>query len=335
MIERFVAVAVFALLSRLACAPRLLPVTHQVGAISCDGPQLQVLSDDHGGDGASPRLAYFSRIEVGERRVSTVPIGSGAVMQPAAFLGPTIVAVLYEFTVLGDRPDAHHIVRTRDGGRTWQSLDSTPPEATGVAFVNPQIGWSWSDHALYATSNSGDDWKQISIPEGHISRSGPLPIVASGSLWVPLNHGLGPRDRRNALVRVTGDEVSVLRSNDSISLALLASHRGDLWAVTRPPDREIGSRLYRIEADRRGTLTEVSALPPGSPLYIGVHDDGIVVALARHWTEGGRPFLVRSSDGGRSWSRARKVGLLAEGFCSTSAEKTWFISNVGTVELLD
>jgi len=257
-------------------------------------------------------------------------------MQPAAFLGPTILAVLYEFTVLGSHPDAHHIVRTRDGGRTWQALESPPPEVAGVAFASPEIGWSWSDHALYATSNSGDDWRQLPIPDGRISRSGPLPIVVSGNLWVPLNHGLGPRGRINSLVRVSGDDdVSVARSSDPFTLAALTSHQGALWAVTDTPNGQGVSSLYRIDTDRGGEAIEVSSLPPGRPAYLAVHDDGIVVALTDPFAEGGRPSLTRSTDRGHTWSWKRHLFFLEEGFCSTSAEKVWFISNIGTVQLLD
>lgn len=325
----------FAGLSSLSCGPRLLPITHDVGAISCDALHLQVLSDDYGEDPTGPQEAYFSRIDVEGRTTSTVPIGTGAVMDSVAFLGPTIVAVLYEFSVLGDRPDKHHIVRTRDGGRTWRPLESPPPKVTGVAFANPEIGWSWSDHALYATSNSGDDWKQLPIPDGSISRSGPLPIVVSGNLWVPLNHGLGPDSRINALVRVCGDDVSVVRSSDPFTLAALTSHQGDLWAVTDTPNGQGVSSLYRIDVDHGGEAIEISSLPPGRPAYLAVHDDGIVVALTAPFAEGGRPSLTRSTDGGHTWSWKRPLLLLEDGFCSTSAEQVWFISNIGTVQLLD
>lgn len=114
-------------------------------------------------------------------------------------------------------------VTTRDGGKTWQGLDTeditafstlAPPEQPQIIFTDAQHGWGITSNGIFATSNRGISWTrqykdpvnaEVSIAQSH---TGPPAFFATGPgistltyspetrQWIkttlPPRHGLAP-----------------------------------------------------------------------------------------------------------------------------------------------
>jgi photosystem II stability/assembly factor-like uncharacterized protein len=65
---------------------------------------------------------------------------------------------------------AQQLVRTRDGGRTYDTLTSAPSGDIGdVVFTNPANGWIVGRTVLYHTTDGGDHWSQnYTLPHGGV-----------------------------------------------------------------------------------------------------------------------------------------------------------------------
>ncbi len=338
--QRIPPAGVWRLVAALLCAScgpavNLDPLVHSVAGVSCSDTRLEFLEHELADDPKQPSYAYFSIVDVATQTRTREPIGRGSVMEPVAHFGATIVAALYEYSIEeGGQRDRHTLVRTRDRGLTWQSLDSAPSDVVGVAFADESHGWSWSDRALWLTQDGGESWKPLEIPKGRFPRSGALPIVVGTDLWAALSHGVGHRGGDNALLRIRRNgEVRVVRANDPFSLAVLVHDGGSLWGLTDIPEGQGVSLLYRIDANDRGTISQVSTLPHGRPHYLSVRGDRVVAAASGPWVEGGRTTLFRSADGGKTWAQRTQWGH-EKAFCETPEGKLWRITLRG-VDAID
>jgi hypothetical protein len=66
--------------------------------------------------------------------------------------------------------DRVQLVRTHDGGRSWQLVAGAPTEAnpdnpavSNVTFVSPTIGYLWG-RKVFRTTDGGLHWRRISVP---------------------------------------------------------------------------------------------------------------------------------------------------------------------------
>ena len=122
-----------------------------------------------------------------------VPSGPSGGPVPARFVPySTTFVSASEGWVLGDAPcsaaPCTSIVRTRDGGRSWQGipapraplmpLNGAPPVGTvsTIRFADDNDGWV-AGESLYATHNGGASWTKIPIVPG----GGVITAVGTGA----------------------------------------------------------------------------------------------------------------------------------------------------------
>jgi photosystem II stability/assembly factor-like uncharacterized protein len=83
------------------------------------------------------------------------------------------------------------VLRTADGGRTWQRLPVAPGLSfQGVGFVSPERGWLGSGASLYATRDGGATWQALALGRvvNRIRVLGPGRAYAAGDrvyAWQP------------------------------------------------------------------------------------------------------------------------------------------------------
>ncbi len=178
------------------------------------------------------------------------------------------------------------IVRTRDGGTSWQSLSLGPDEdasLNAVCFVSANEGWVAGEFGTIAhTTDGGDTWERQDSPASEplfelLCKPGG-PLLAAGAQGVVVTSSDG------------GATWSQLATEQSGHIFGLFAHEQHLWAV--------GSRGLIIErqADRfvRAPLR----------LYQWLSALAFAADGQRGLLVGGRATLLFTADGGRSFQPA-------------------------------
>jgi photosystem II stability/assembly factor-like uncharacterized protein len=158
------------------------------------------------------------------------------------------------------------ILSTTDGGNTWKMKNSGDwKPLSSIYFANKETGWITVGPVILQTTNEGQGWKEI-VPPSQGKVVG-LSFVDSRHGWVAKS-----RAEEGSIVHVTGhDKLS------SESFILYTSDGGTTW-------RE---QLHLKNDEGHGALL----------LNI------FFINQLRGWAVGRQGLLMRTIDGGRTWTR--------------------------------
>ena len=220
--------------------------------------------------------------------------------------------------VLGTAPCAHRpctsIVRTLDGGHTWQGIPAprtpllTNPGATGggvlsLRFADARDGWAYGTQ-LWSTHNGGSSWHRVTLP---VSRPSVLALEAAGGrVWALIGHrtSSGPvtairlywaavgSDRWHAGPLVPGAYELVLHGSHTwIVAATGAAQTPHLWTLHGLTLSRLSIPCTAAEAGGGGQLAAASAT---GLLFVCAGQPGLGSSPKRAYV---------SSDGGHRWTR--------------------------------
>jgi len=197
------------------------------------------------------------------------------------------------------------VMRTRDGGNTWTQMRNVPTPAwlCGVHFVDQQRGWTVGRYeTVLKTEDGGQTWAHLQTPTPHRPFSLPMAYQAvrfasDREGWVVGEHGniFRTDDGGKTWCRETIDLPQPVL--DLVNLSDLATTGGGkAWAVSpvgvlvRSPDRD--GAIWR--------LAETGV--PAWLRCVSFVDDN------NGWIAGDRNTVIRTTDGGKTWTRQRNSG---------------------------
>ncbi len=309
--------------------PRFLPTAmlcHQQSALIFGGERGEYLPGD-------PKLfdreAVAFKISSAGGEMKRLAIGSGLALDASQPDHSVIYVVRTEWAP--DAPERGYLVRSRDGGESWEALDSAPHDIIGVEFESEQVGYVWSSHVVYRTEDGGLSWSRVDGP-GLLPRGAPRPVVDStGALWVAAGHGPGWDARNNSIARVLPDlgvQTELLNSSFRV-WDIDVSEDGVAWLLVEEDDTK-HLRLMRLAPDQ-GDPSLVAELPDGLPRYFSVLGSEIVVLLSETGNENPRRFLMVSEDLGASWKTVRPSENRVRTACALGVDKIWLVGSSGAV----
>jgi photosystem II stability/assembly factor-like uncharacterized protein len=199
---------------------------------------------------------------------------------------------------------------------------------SSLAMVNPQTGFgvggrqSNTSLGLYRTTDGARTWTVV--PGIHPLNA---PTISRGVIFVPVRAGYERSDdggrtwRRSALPNPGSGNASGVQMLDAthayatLDLGAAAGSSGE--SLYRSVD---GGRTWRFVSTTHTTSTPAGSLP------FGCDKDGYgFSSLAQGWAggycAGGRPFLYRSGDGGRTWRYVGVPGVGRYCACDTSTPR--------------
>lgn len=309
--------------------PRFLPtaiVCEQQSALIFGGARGEHLPGD-------PKL--FDREAVAFKvfrdgsEMKRLAIGSGLALDASQPSHGALYVVRTEWAP--DAPEKGYLVRSRDGGESWQAVDAAPHDIIGVEFESEQRGYVWSSRVVYRTEDGGASWSSVDAP-GLLPRGAPRPVVdSSGALWVAVGHGPGWDPGNNAIARVLPDlRVQAELVNASFRVwEIDVSKDATAWLLVEGPDTK-RLRLMRLSPGQ-GTPSLVAELPEGLPKYLRVLGSEIVVLLSETGSDDPRRFLMVSRDLGASWKKVQPPEERVREACALGADKIWLVGTSGAV----
>jgi photosystem II stability/assembly factor-like uncharacterized protein len=259
------------------------------------------------------------------RRADITKLGRGYVVG-ASRVDQTFYAL--RGTRRSDGREDTELVRSTDDARTWLAA-SSPAALVGVAFLNPLVGYVWSEGAVFWTGDGGVSWPHrvamsATLPRG-ISKPSRYAVDSDENLWVMVDEAPRRELFRQHLVRVHPDlrQDAFREINGSIS-AIEAGSDGRVW-VTLQKAAGQPTELVEINVDssNRLSLSKAKEFEPSLLVdYLKVAGSSVIVALAKPRGGPAERFLTVSKDGGRSWKNVRpppEVSL----YCALDADRIW------------
>lgn len=215
-------------------------------------------------------------------------------------------------------------LRSGDGGLTWSPtaevsgqllLDSSDPD---VAFA----GAVWGSDALQRTEDGGKTWTPIELPEARIAAAATC-RDGSSCLYATLQRDI-PNGRACSIIksedrgRTWSDEIAISHTlcGSEQTLTVMPDDPQHLLnacgtAVCESKDGGASWKEHGVSAERY-----VLAIVPLS--------DGVVLAATGGASALEPPVLVRSEDGGATWTEVLNVGA-GRFFASAAAPNTVFL----------
>lgn len=241
---------------------------------------------------------------------------------------------------IGSNTSAGAVLRTADGGRTWEQVGGLPGPVADVSFVDPLHGWAIVDRSdqsgpvrtLYATRDGGATWSPLPRPYADLKDT--YAVVSfideqTGYIGSGWGHLFLTRDGGATVQPVdqADSKTSVYRFTsltdgwkvDNLQLATTGDG-GKSWTAIGLPFRVwqveplAGGRAWVLAGDCNGG-------GPCQPVLLSTADGGkqwtrwdlgAVKPSQARFTDASHGWLVdesgglyRSDDGGRSWAQVR------------------------------
>ena len=164
------------------------------------------------GDTAGPFVQVFRSVDAGGtwEAADARPMGFDVAAVRIAAISASHAWVMVQRTT-GSNFSEGVLLRTRDGGRTWESL-SDPPAAGDITFASADHGWlvgGASGREVLETSDGGSSWQSLGrwlAP--HLSETDEvsisLPSIHDGSLRFVVAADSGARREARMLTRAPG-----------------------------------------------------------------------------------------------------------------------------------
>jgi len=203
------------------------------------------------------------------------------------------------------------VIRTQDGGNTWTQMRNVPTPAwlNGVHFVDQQRGWAVGRYeTILKTEDGGQTWTHQETPTPHRPFSLPMAYEAvrfasDREGWIVGEHGNifhtddGGKTWSKEAIDLPESVLDLVNISD-----LTTTQNGNAWAVSpvgvlvRSPDR--GGATWRLS--KTGVPAWLRCVS-----FIDDHNG---------WVAGDRNTVIRTTDGGKTWTlqrdSGRRMGLL-------------------------
>jgi photosystem II stability/assembly factor-like uncharacterized protein len=186
-------------------------------------------------------------------------------------------------TVVG-QGDTGIVLKTSDGGRTWTPhYVKVASGLLAVSFCDANVGWALGPTQVFTTQDGGSTWREVWRLQG----GGSLFSVAcedGGHAWA-----VGPRGR-----------VIKFADHGGSSLALDTGLQTELYRV-----RLFDGRVWAVGSGGAALVSEgerghFRVLPTGSRAALF----DVWMAGTKGWLVGADGTIVRTTDGGATWSPA-------------------------------
>ena len=193
------------------------------------------------------------------------------------------------------------VLRTQDGGTTWIQMRNVPTPAwlRGVHFIDERNGWAVGSYeTVLKTENGGKSWTHQKIPTPH--RLFGLPMA-----YESVRFG-------DAEGWIVGQYGNILRTGDG----------GKTWATESIDLPEPALDLVNLSDLTTTTAGSAWAVSPVGVLMRSPEQNGVTWRLVKTgtpawlrcvsfvddkngWIAGDRNTVIRTTDGGKSWTRQR------------------------------
>jgi photosystem II stability/assembly factor-like uncharacterized protein len=191
------------------------------------------------------------------------------------------------------------LYRTRDGGRTWQTLRAERSSIRRVVFTSASTGWgTWAPPPgagapLFRSADGGVTWvREEQLPAGRYELPvfrGPSGVVVAAVRWSVLVYLTGDGGRR-------WTPAGRLRFGEMLYEPSVSSPAAGVWWITAFARRRT---FLAVTADGGRSWTRREVDLPGGASFALVATSG----RAAWASQGGR--LYRTGDAGRTWTRVR------------------------------
>lgn len=210
--------------------------------------------------------------------------------------------------------DAGTILRTRDGGQTWEFIAThTNLSLYSVTFISDDKGFACGDDGLLlCTEDGGESWEHIFSGFNYSFRdilAGPYPrIMAVGGEGVMI------------LSEDGGLTWTALTSGVSCGLnSLYCMNAFTSWAVG-----DQGTILYSHDGGERWNPSESGTFVRLNKIMFTDENNG--------WIVGDQGILLFTKDGGEKWER-QDLGIKDDlyGLCFCDLQTGWIVGSEGTI----
>lgn len=227
------------------------------------------------------------------------------------------------------------ISTTDDGGRSWRSVrDGSGSGFHGLIFTTPQSGWIVGSDSgtplILTTSTRGlhwQDWKKLDFDQrvlqgvsGKIRYFSDICFDQSGKAWLVGNSGIVQAELGEKTVSIS----SVFHTPE-IMYSVACGDAGDVWAVGQNGVYRYKEEWQRQELARN--LRFVKVLADGSNVWL-LGEEEVATSLE---DEGGRGLLLKSENGGQSWTNLTPVAAPALFDLHSSKHGVWLIGSRGRI----
>jgi photosystem II stability/assembly factor-like uncharacterized protein len=198
-----------------------------------------------------------------------------------------------------------HVLRSSDGGLSWDSVHTGHGGIPYLFFVNSQTGWATAADSIYKTIDGGASWTAVEIPARTAFRS-----IFFTSDQIGFAVGFGGSPQRSILL-------TTIDGGDSWAETSFASADAlqDVWFADAQHgavvgrDAATGGTVLLTTANGGGNWTEVTHdLPSNFKSWAVSFADLSIGTIVGSGTEHG---AFRTEDGGSTWVLEDAPGLNA------------------------
>lgn len=188
------------------------------------------------------------------------------------------------------------LLRSLDGGRSWEELSRVPPNIFGAAFISRDSGFAWSGDSVYFTYDGARTWKSAPMV-GVFSGASPQPVVdQSLVLWVATFRPKGPG---SDLVAVDSDLVVRREISSDDKIARMTGGAEDVWFVLQ--EGGYGRILIsRLRTEDGPPAERVAELNKDLPIDYAARGEHLAILLS-DTSRGSERYVMASANGGSTW----------------------------------
>ncbi len=226
----------------------------------------------------------------------------------------------------GAGSEAVAIYRTTDGGQTWTKASSTNPpvettpgglplggDKNGLSFLNSSTGWATGTEPsntpwLYVTHDGGQTWQHQALQLPPNQASAELSITPP--TFFNATDGILPVNGLSAGSAVVGaSDIYITHDGgatwNSTSLLAANASSADFTDINHGWVTD-GANLY-MTSDGGQHWTKILSVTNNMPKFQSLDFVSSEVGLAIGYTDSGAMFLLKTVDGGYTWTHVRYI----------------------------